>query len=46
MNAQPDITIEQVSQVSGFSSADTFTRNFRAKFGMTPTAYKQTKISE
>jgi AraC-like DNA-binding protein len=46
MNAQPDITIEQVSQASGFSSADTFTRNFRAKFGMTPTAYKQTKISE
>ena len=46
MNAQPDITIEQVSQASGFTSADTFTRNFRAKFGMTPTAYKQTKISE
>ena len=22
----------------------TFTRNFRAKYGMTPTAYKQTKV--
>ena len=40
---QPDIAVEQVSQASGFTSADTFTRNFRAKYGMTPTAYKQTK---
>lgn len=43
MNDQPDLTIEQVSMASGFTSADTFTRNFRAKYGMTPTAYKQTK---
>ncbi len=43
MNNQPDLTIEQVSQASGFTSADTFTRNFRAKYGMTPTAYKQTR---
>ncbi len=42
MNSQPDITVEQVSQASGFTSADTFTRNFRAKYGMTPTTYKQT----
>ena len=35
--------VEQVSQASGFTSADTFTRNFRAKYGMTPTAYRQTK---
>ena len=35
-----DIPDEQVCQASGFTSADTFTRNFRAKFGMTPTAYK------
>jgi AraC-like DNA-binding protein len=46
MNDQPDIAVEQVSQASGFTSADTFTRNFRTKYGMTPTAYKQTKISE
>ena len=43
LNDQPDLTVEQVSQASGFTSADTFTRNFRAKYGMTPTAYKQTK---
>ncbi len=43
MNDQPDLTIEQVCLASGFTSADTFTRNFRAKYGMTPTAYKQTK---
>ena len=43
MNGQPDLTIEQVCLASGFTSADTFTRNFRAKYGMTPTAYKQTK---
>ena len=42
MNSQPDIAVEQVSQASGFTSADTFTRNFRAKYGMTPTTYKQT----
>ena len=46
MNEQPDISVEQVSLASGFTSADTFTRNFRAKYGMTPTAYKQTKISK
>ena len=46
MNDQPDIAVEQVSQASGFTSADTFTRNFRTKYGMTPTAYKQTKISD
>ena len=43
LNDQPDLTVEQVSQASGFTSADTFTRNFRTKYGMTPTAYKQTK---
>lgn len=43
MNDQPELNIEMVSQASGFTSADTFTRNFRAKYGMAPTAYKQTK---
>jgi AraC-like DNA-binding protein len=42
MNDQPDIAVELVSQASGFTNADTFTRNFRAKYGMTPTTYKQT----
>lgn len=43
MNEQPDLTVEQVCQASGFANADTFTRNFRAKYGMTPTAYRETK---
>jgi len=42
MNEQPELTIEQICQASGFANADTFTRNFRAKFGMTPTAYRGT----
>lgn len=46
MNDQPDIAVEMVSQASGFTNADTFTRNFRAKYGMTPTTYKQTLNSE
>ena len=42
MNEQPELTVEQVCQASGFANADTFTRNFRAKYGMTPTAYRGT----
>ena len=42
MNEHPEFTVEQVCQASGFANADTFTRNFRAKYGMTPTAYKGT----
>ena len=42
MNEQPELTIEQVCQTSGFANADTFTRNFKAKYGMTPTAYRGT----
>ena len=42
MNEQPDLTIEQVCLASGFSNADTFTRNFKAKYDMTPTTYKET----
>ena len=43
MNEQPGLTIEQVCQASGFANADTFTRNFKAKYGMTPTAYRGMK---
>ena len=43
MNGQPQLGVEQISRSSGFLSADTFTRSFRSKFGMTPTAYKQNK---
>ena len=43
MNKRPELSIEQVCQASGFTKADTFTRNFRAKYGMTPTTYRNTK---
>ena len=43
LNDRSDLTVEQVCQLSGFTSADTFTRNFRNKYGMTPTTYKQSK---
>ena len=42
MNEHHEFTVEQVCQASGFTNADTFTRNFKAKFGMTPTAYRST----
>lgn len=41
MNENPDLTIEQICLASGFSNADTFTRNFKAKYDMTPTTYKE-----
>jgi Transcriptional regulator containing an amidase domain and an AraC-type DNA-binding HTH domain len=42
INEQPDLTVEQVCQASGFANSDTFTRNFKTKYGMTPTAYRET----
>lgn len=42
MNENQESSIEKVCQASGFSNADTFTRNFKAKYGMTPTAYRAT----
>lgn len=42
MNENHEMSIEKVCQASGFTNADTFTRNFKAKYGMTPTAYRAT----
>ena len=42
MNEQPELSVEKICQASGFANADTFTRNFKAKYGMTPTAYRTT----
>ena len=41
MNEQPELSVEDISRSSGFLRADTFATSFRAKFGMTPTAYRQ-----
>lgn len=43
LNEHPEKTIEQVWQESGFTNANTFTRNFKAKYGMTPSDYQHTK---
>lgn len=42
MREHRDLSIEQICLNSGFANADTFTRNFKAKYGMTPTAYRET----
>ena len=42
MSEDHELSIEKVGQASGFSNADTFTRKFKAKYGMTPTAYRAT----
>gem|GEM_PF-1859744 len=39
---QPELSVERICQASGFANADTFTRNFKAKYGLTPTAYRTT----
>ena len=41
MNEQPELSVEDIARSSGFSRADTFATSFRAKYGMTPTAYRQ-----
>jgi AraC-like DNA-binding protein len=43
LNEQPEKTIEQVSQASGFANTVSFNRSFKAKFGMTPSEFRQTK---
>ncbi len=40
MNEQPGMSIEQVALSSGYSSSNTFGRNFRLKFAMSPTEYR------
>ena len=43
LNEQPEMTIEQVSQASGFANTVSFNRSFKAKFGMTPSEFRGTK---
>ena len=43
LNEQPEMTIEQVSQASGFGNTVSFNRSFKAKFGMTPSEFRGTK---
>ena len=43
LNEQREMTIEQVSQASGFANTVTFNRSFKAKFGMTPSEFRGSK---
>ena len=38
---QPDLPIADVARQSGFSSADTFGRNFKQKYALTPTQFRE-----
>ena len=40
---RPDLTITQVSAASGFTIPETFTRYFKARYGMSPTAFRQSR---
>ena len=37
---RPDMSIAEVAQASGFPSADTFGRNFKQKYALTPSQYR------
>lgn len=40
-NKQPELTVKQVCFASGYTRTDSFTRAFKAKYGMTPTEFHQ-----
>ena len=40
---RPDLSITQVSAASGFTIPETFTRYFRARYGMSPTVFRRSK---
>ena len=43
LNEKPELTIEQVCMASGFSNTVSFNRSFKAKYGMTPSGFRETK---
>jgi AraC-like DNA-binding protein len=44
LNEQPELNIEQVCLASGFANTVSFNRSFKAKFGMTPSEFRGTKL--
>lgn len=40
LTSHPDLSIADVARESGFPSADTFGRNFKQKYALTPSAYR------
>ena len=45
LEIEPDLTLTEVSQATGFESVAHFSRYFKEKVGMTPSSYRKTKIS-
>ena len=45
LNEQPELTIEQICQASGFANTVSFNRSFKAEYGMTPSVFRGTKKS-
>lgn len=43
LNEQPELSIEQVCMASGFANTVSFNRSFKAKYGMTPSKFRETK---
>ncbi|MBR1449378.1 MAG: AraC family transcriptional regulator, partial [Prevotella sp.] len=41
LNDQPALPVSQVAQASGFSDANYFGRKFKARFGLSPTQFRQ-----
>ena len=40
----PDLSIAEVAQASGFPSADTFGRNFKQKYALTPSQFRNNNV--
>jgi AraC-like DNA-binding protein len=41
LTERPDLSVADIARQSGFSSADTFSRNFRQKYAITPTQFRE-----
>lgn len=46
LTGRPDLSIIQVATQSGFTTAQYFSRRFRQRFGMSPTAYRESHPSD
>lgn len=44
MKEHPDMTIAEVAESSGFSSRQVFSRNFKDRFAMTPTEFREKEL--
>ena len=40
----PELSVAEVARASGFPSADTFSRNFKQRYALTPTQYREQQL--